>query len=634
MKYDGLSREELLRKVNEFELELKGYVDRVDQRYKVFFERNLAGLYRTKLSGEIIDCNDAMAVILGYKSREDLIGKNAKLLYWDVKEREKHIDLLKKNQFVRNKKLALKRKDGSLIWVAISTSEILNTEGNVEYLEGNIIDVTDLINTQEKLIKSEENYKKMLDESPYGILIHKDGKIRYCNKRASQILEEKIKPDADIRNFFPEEVFKKSNGNKSILHFDRVESNAGEKPVFLDLYVKEVDYENDKMSEMSFVDIQDRIELEEEKIKNYVFKNLNEKLKKEIENKEKAELELKDSLQMNVKQSAKLNAIFENSSHVIWTLDRDFRLTSFNKNFSDLFHRINGSRPKIDKNILNEFPTTNRVLSKQWKESHEKVFEGELINFISEVKDKKGRKTYINIFLNPIYDNKKGVLEASGIGHDITDKVIAEAKLTESLKEKEVLIKEIHHRVKNNLQVISSIFNLQSAFTTEEKIKEVLRESQNRIKSMAYIHESLYKSSQLGRIDFEQYVKELSKNLIHSYAYNSSQVSLLTETESVLLDLDLAIPCGLIVNEIVSNSLKHAFQGRPSGIIAVRLRNNNNSIKLRLTDDGIGIPENTFDKDTGSLGIQLIQTLTEQIRGELSVDGSNGTTIEIKFPLG
>ena len=195
-----------------------------------------------------------------------------------------------------------------------------------------------------------------------------------------------------------------------------------------------------------------------------------------------------------------------------------------------------------------------------------------------------------------------------------------------------MMIKENHHRVTNNLQVISSIFNLQSAFTEEERIREMLRESQNRIKSMAYIHESLYKSSHLGLIDFDQYVKELSKNLVHSYSDRDSNISLLSETESVLLGIDQAIPCGLIVNEVVSNSLKHAFAGRKHGIIGVQLKKSNGTVRLRLTDNGVGIREDSFSAEGTSLGIQLIQTLVEQIHGEIAVDGRSGTSIEITFP--
>ena len=207
MKYDNLSKEELLEKVNQFEKELKGYVDRVDHRYKVFFERNLAGIYRTQLDGTILDCNDAMAQILGYISAEELIGQNAKMLYKDLKDREKHLDLLDENKFIKNRKLALLRKDGTMIWVSISTSEIINPKsGKIEYMEGTMIDITELIKTQEMLIQSEESIKKMLDESPYGIIIHKNGVIKYLNKRASRILGKDLRKSKKLRGMLPDEV--------------------------------------------------------------------------------------------------------------------------------------------------------------------------------------------------------------------------------------------------------------------------------------------------------------------------------------------------------------------------------------------------------------------------------------------
>ncbi len=633
MKYENLNKEELLEKINQFEIELKSYVRGVDERYKVFFERNLAGIYRTKMDGEVLDCNDAMAQILGYKNRDELVGQNAKVLYYDLDDRDQHLEMLKDKKFIKNRKLALRRKDGSKIWVSISTTAVVNANNKTEYLEGTMIDITELIATQDKLILSEENYKTMLDESPYGIIIHQKGRVKYFNNRANELLDNMLEKIEDLAPLFPKKLINpRKKGKQGIDHLNRVEINCDGRPIFLDVYVKNVVYENKEATELSFVDIQDRIELEEEKIKTSVFKSLNDSLKKEIKEKEKVEKELMSSLDTNTKQSAKLEAIFENSSHVMWTMDKEYHLTSFNANLSALFYKVYGRKPQIDEKPF-EYDVMTEKERKQWKEAHDKVFKGEVINFITENKDPKGRKIYMNVFMNPIYDEKKKAVEASGIGHDITDKVIAEAKLTESLKEKEVLIKEIHHRVKNNLQVISSIFNLQSAFTEETGIKEVLRESQNRIKSMAYIHESLYKSSELGQIDFEQYVKELSKNLIHSYAYKDNQISLLTETENVLLELDIAIPCGLIVNEIVSNSLKHAFVERKNGIIAVFLKNSNNKVKLRLTDDGVGMDEKIFDGETNSLGVQLIQTLAEQIKGEVSVDGSNGTTIEITFPL-
>ena len=208
---------------------------------------------------------------------------------------------------------------------------------------------------------------------------------------------------------------------------------------------------------------------------------------------------------------------------------------------------------------------------------------------------------------------------------------MAERRLNESLKEKDILLKEVHHRVKNNLQVISSIFNLQSAYSKEPGIKEVLKESQTRIKSMAYIHESLYKSADFGKINFEEYIRKLCKNLIQSYTIGDSQVSLLTETEKVILHLDQAVPCGLIDNEIVSNALKHAFKPSEAGIIIVNLSKKGNKIFLKLADNGIGISQSVLKGESDTLGLQLIRTLTEQLRGEISFNVNEGTSVELVF---
>lgn len=636
MKYQNLSREQLVSRVAEFEKELKSYVDRVDQRYKVFYERNLAGIYRSKLDGRIVVCNDAFAQILGYKSSEELIGTDAKLLYNDIKDRKEHLDLLKRNKFVKNRKLALVRKDGSQIWVSISTSVITHpSKGNVEFLEGTLIDITELITTQDLLRKSEQNYKKMLDDSPYGILIHESGKIKYFNTRAKKILNTALKKDTLIEKFFPSKILTTNDvrNSETIRHFDQVEIQSGKKKIHLDIYAKDVLYEGRFMTEFSFVDVQDRIELEEERIKSNVFKKLNNQLKQEIKNKEKAEKQLVASFETNMRQSAKLKAIFENQSHIIWTIDIKFKLTSFNQKFADMYCEMLGFYPKPGDDPINDYPGMQPSARKKWKDAYRKVFNGESINFVSSSFSNKGKPVYTNIFLNPIFDEKKKVVELSGMGHDITDKVFAEDKLNESLKEKDILLKEVHHRVKNNLQVISSIFNLQSSYSKEEYVRELLKESQNRIKSMAYIHESLYKSSEFGKIDFEEYLKVLSKNLLQSYSISGNRISLITETEKVLLDLDLAIPCGLIVNEIVSNSLKHAFDEQDRGVIAIALKNGKENVKLRLADDGIGIPPYVIQGKSDTLGFQLIETLVEQIRGGLEIDNSTGTTISISFPL-
>ncbi|HEY9874720.1 MAG TPA: histidine kinase dimerization/phosphoacceptor domain -containing protein, partial [Candidatus Obscuribacterales bacterium] len=202
-----------------------------------------------------------------------------------------------------------------------------------------------------------------------------------------------------------------------------------------------------------------------------------------------------------------------------------------------------------------------------------------------------------------------------------------------SLKEKEVLLKEIHHRVKNNLQIISSLLKLQSSYIKDEQTFGLFKDSQNRIRSMALIHEKLYQSKDLSRIDFAEYIRELTTNLLRSYGANSKTVTLKTSISDIRLTIDTAIPCGLIINELVSNSLKHAFSTeKESNEICLQLHSHhNNDFILIVSDNGIGLPPNIDFKDTETLGLELVCTLTEQLEGTIEVDSSSGTKFNITF---
>ncbi len=217
-------------------------------------------------------------------------------------------------------------------------------------------------------------------------------------------------------------------------------------------------------------------------------------------------------------------------------------------------------------------------------------------------------------------------------------KLLAERKLAEdqikaSLKEKEVLLQEVHHRVKNNLQVISSLLNLQSEQIQEEKSRAMLKDSQNRILSMSLIHEKLYQSKDFAKIDFNEYVRELVDDLFQSYGDDAGKIALNINVGTVSLGIDSAIPCGLIINELVTNSLKYAFPGGRKGELNISLRpTNGNMIELIVGDNGVGIPEDVDFKKTASLGLHIVTMLVEgQLYGEISLDRSKGTEFKIKF---
>jgi len=215
---------------------------------------------------------------------------------------------------------------------------------------------------------------------------------------------------------------------------------------------------------------------------------------------------------------------------------------------------------------------------------------------------------------------------------DITKQKQAEAQIQESLREKEVLLKEIHHRVKNNLQIISSLLSLQSNTVADSHTLEILRESQNRVKSMALVHEKLYRSSDLARIDFAEYVRSLTAQLFRTYSTVSGTVALTLNIENIWLDVDTSIPCGLIINELVSNALKHAFPGGQEGEIGVAACDDGDGrILLRVSDTGVGFPAAIDFRNTPSLGLQLVNTLADQIGGVLELNRGRGTEFRIIF---
>lgn len=217
---------------------------------------------------------------------------------------------------------------------------------------------------------------------------------------------------------------------------------------------------------------------------------------------------------------------------------------------------------------------------------------------------------------------------------DISEQVQVEAQIKASLREKEVLLREIHHRVKNNMQVISSLLALQADYTSEENTSQLFRESQNRIRSMALVHELLYQSDDLARVDFVEYVHKLTRHLLHSYLADASRISLDIVSNAVFLDVDMAVPCGLIINELISNALKHAFPENRQGSILVELRTEDNGLHTILVrDDGVGIPPELDVHQTESLGLQLVTSLAGQLNATIGLQRHQGTTFEIRFAL-
>jgi PAS domain S-box-containing protein len=220
---------------------------------------------------------------------------------------------------------------------------------------------------------------------------------------------------------------------------------------------------------------------------------------------------------------------------------------------------------------------------------------------------------------NLLRDDQGNVTGAVFGTRDITVRKKVEEQIKASLLEKEVLLKEIHHRVKNNLQVISSLLSLQSEYLQDEGLRKALKESQNRVKSMAIIHQRLYQSGNLAEINFAGYIRELCSQLLRSYGAASRKISLDVQADEVALGVDRAIPCGIILNELISNALKYAFPGDDGGTVTVRLHAREHAVELSVSDDGVGLPAGLDVRTNNSLGLKLVNMLAEQLGGAITM---------------
>jgi PAS domain S-box-containing protein len=256
-----------------------------------------------------------------------------------------------------------------------------------------------------------------------------------------------------------------------------------------------------------------------------------------------------------------------------------------------------------------------------WETRHRRVFTNEETDLILAI----ARQVSMGIENAQLYEKAQ---------QELADRKRAQDRMQASLQEKEVLLKEIHHRVKNNLQVISSLLDMQALSTQNPEAIEVLEDSQHRVKTMAFVHERLYQSEDLASIDVAEYVESLTNHLLTAYEGRAGAIALDLRIDDVVLDLDTAVATGLIINELVSNSLKHAFppQGEGEGEILVALGSlDDDRLELQVCDNGVGLPPDLDVQDSQSLGLRLVNMLTQQLRGALDLDRSAGAAFRITF---
>jgi PAS domain S-box-containing protein len=312
----------------------------------------------------------------------------------------------------------------------------------------------------------------------------------------------------------------------------------------------------------------------------------------------------------------------------IHVVNSDLQLILFNKAIKQWNRKLGLPTDMIGKSIFEVFP----FLSDRVRDEYEKVLDAGKI-LITEEKTKIGDREFVTESRKiPVFEGNR-ITKIITIIKDITDRKKAEGKIKQSLREKEALLREIHHRVKNNLQIISSLLKLQAGRVNDDYVKKVYQESNNRITAMALVHEILYQSEDLAEIDLNQYIIHIAKNILKVFGTYSKHIDFKTEGDMINLGINQAVPIGLVLNEIISNSLKHAFPDAQKGEIKIRSHLlENNEIELVVSDNGRGLPDYVDHRNTKTLGLKLITGLIEeQIKGTLVLSRNSGTQYAIRF---
>ncbi len=331
----------------------------------------------------------------------------------------------------------------------------------------------------------------------------------------------------------------------------------------------------------------------------------------------------------------KYRLISENTGDVIWILDIESLRFSY---ISPSVYKLRGyTADEVLEQNLNEVmtPESYQFIMNYLPLRIEALLKGDESLRVQTTRidqiHKDGSIIPTEVVTTALFDSEDNITGILGVSRDISARVEIEDELKKSLQEKEMLLKEIHHRVKNNLMIISSLLNLQSNYIRDKKSLNIFKESQNRARSMALIHERLYQSSDLKNIDFGEYIQTLTTELFHTYITEPGRVQLKINVDEIFLDINIAIPLGLIVNELVTNSLKYAFPNDLTGTIIIDFHLDDDYYELKVEDNGIGFPKDLDFQKTESLGLQMVTSLTKQIDGEIHLERDRGTVFTIRF---
>ncbi len=467
-------------------------------------------------------------------------------------------------------------------------------------------EIQERVNAQKDIAEGEEKFRSLVENSLAGIYIIQDNKIVYINPRVEEIfgiakwdshegvnlLDYVI--DEDKKNI-SENFWKIPVGDEIMQYTFRCRKNSGD---IISIEIKSgsvMKYNGRSAVIGTLQDITDRVHAEEE---------------------------LKSQREF-------LRTIIDINPNLIFAKDWDGKFTLVNKQVADIYNTTIDEL--IGKTDADFNPVQEEVV--RFLEDDREVMSSQKTKLISEetVTNPSTNETRWFQTIKVPFTSAEGVYQVLGVSTDITARKLSDELTKKSLKEKELLLQEIHHRVKNNLQIIVSLLKLQSKSIHDVRDLEIFQKSRARVETMSMIHEKLYKSPDISSINLGSYAKDLASHLLKAYNVNHEHLELVVNSEEVNLGIDTAIPCGLIINELIINILKYAFPSGEKGKIEIDIKKAGDYINLSVMDNGIGLPQDFEKNYSASLGLQLVNTLIKQLGGTLEVSGENGAKFSFVF---
>ncbi|OPY25182.1 MAG: sensory histidine kinase AtoS [Methanobacterium sp. PtaU1.Bin242] len=568
-------------------------------RFRSLYENSFDAILLTKPDGSILSANPSAQKMLGMT--EDEITEAGRTGIVVENENLKHALEDRKRKGKVKAILTFKRKDGSTFLGEMTSNIFTDVNGNLK-TSMIIRDVTEHQKAEEKLKKSEEKYRNIFEESFDGLFITSpEGKILDMNKKGIRMFGYETKEEI-LRLDLERDVYADPSDRKYILDMVNREGSAE-----YDVVVKKKNG-NKMVTHCSLTAVKDKNGI----ITSYrgIIRDITERKKAED-----AILQAKEEWENT----------FDAVPDLIAILDTNYRVIRANKAMANRL----GVNPE-DTVGVTCYEVVHGLNGPPSFCPHCKLLEDGQEHTAEVHEDRIGGDFIVSV--SPLYDSGGKLLGSVHVARDITDRKKAEEKVINSLKEKEILLKEIHHRVKNNLQIISSLLNLQKDYVKKDNVAVyVLKESQNRVLTMAMIHELLYQSQDLSRINFSTYIRNLIYNLFELYSVKEI-ITPIIDVEQIYLNIETAVPLGLLINELVSNSLKYAFTKDKSGELSISLHLHEKEYELIISDNGIGIPPKIDFKNTKStLGLRLVNSLVKQLDGTIELERRQGTKFTIKF---